>query len=135
MVLRFSDWLKFLALIVLWIVTLALLNFLYIKDSNFSVLNTNYLLGVFEIKNALIIFISLVLVIPALIYTKYLDAKYLLPMGLIIIGASSNIVSRVLYGGIYDFIPLVITKINLEDILIVCGFALLFLRLEKEDEK
>jgi len=90
----------------IFIPVLVLLDFfskLFFKSG--SVLNTGVAFGLFQENNVLWMIVSLVVVL-LLCYWYYKEKKYRLGLMLVISGAVGNLLDRVLYGGVVDFINL-----------------------------
>ena len=100
--------------------------------------NTTIAFGIYLNKIFLIIIIFLILLV--LIYFFSINYKnknifFILSLGLIILGAFSNLLDRIFYNGVIDFINIWIFPIfNIADIMIVAGvFLLLFNQKHKND--
>lgn len=89
--------------------------------------------------NKLVLYILLAIIFVVLIqlWLKALKNKtdYLWPLGFLIIGAVSNVLDRVYYGGVVDFINVkFFTVFNLSDIYIsIAVIWLLFLQFKKKE--
>lgn len=75
-----------------------------------------------------------VLVCIWLLYTRKntLNIYQITSLLLIIIGASSNIYDRIVYGGVIDFIPGIYSVFNVSDIYVVVGVLLMIFTLRKK---
>jgi len=114
--------------------TMIVLNYLFFARQHFAEINNHFFLGLFE-QNAIAATFSIITLLALIIFSiLYTKNDYMIPLGLVIIGATSNFVSRMIFGGVYDYIPLIITRVNIEDILIVIGFTLMLMQMMQRDE-
>ena len=82
--------------------------------------------NVFVIVSAVVFLVLLLLTMHA--YYRWLEGALIWPELLIVTGAISNFIDRIMYGGVVDFIELSYKNFywpsfNVADVLIVCGVA------------
>ena len=118
-------------------IVMVIINYYFIRSFAPASLNRGFFLGIFS-NNNIAILLSSVVFVAVIIFILIKNWRHFrLPLSLIIPGALSNLVSRILYGGVYDYIPLGLTTINIEDILIVVGFTLIIYEIiaQNKEEK
>lgn len=97
------------------------------------VLNTGTAFGLFRDKNQFFIVISFIVIALILIYVwldKHRDIIFLSALGLILGGAMGNLIDRLAFGYIIDFLDFRVWPVfNIADSSITIGAALLILRL------
>jgi len=91
------------------------------------VVNKGVALGLFDDQEFFVLFLfPLVMILILILWINY---KYFyLPLVLICAGAISNLIDRLLYNGVIDYIEIsVLPVFNIADIMIVVGVILLFI--------
>lgn len=91
--------------------------------------NTGGVFGIFQGLNNFYIFLSIIfLIFIGIYYKKFSQEKLLLEIGLIVIiaGAVGNLLDRIRYGYVIDFIDIKVWPVfNFADVGIVCGCMLI----------
>jgi signal peptidase II len=90
---------------------------------------------IFTIVSCLIIIVTAIL--AGIAYRRYQQGKYIAGELLVLCGSVSNIVDRMLYGGVIDFILLnfgqwTFPVFNLADVYIVVGIGIMFVMYARE---
>ena len=108
-----------------------------LKDLNFKYFtfttNTGAAFGIFQNYNFVFILISLIVIFSLLYYYQNYTKKYLIAFGLILGGAIGNLVDRLIFGHVIDFIDLKFWPIfNIADSAVTIGFIILLYQILKE---
>lgn len=84
-----------------------------------------------------LIIVGITLLLGVYAYARWLNKQTIIGEVLVLAGSVSNIIDRVLYGGVVDFIILsykdwVFPAFNVADVAIVCGVGIMLLEYYKE---
>lgn len=98
---------------------------------NIISLNTGIIFGF--INQIYGVYLIIIVGFGLLIYLLFFDKKYFnFGLVLILAGAISNILDRLFYGGVVDYISLGnLTNFNFSDLMIIIGVIIYFLKLKK----
>lgn len=123
---------KIYVMIVVIILLLQTVSFCVQKYSEVSTINNSFIFGLFG-NNFLSIFFSILILLLIII----LENKKIISNNsfvLVVAGAISNIVDRLIYGGSVDYISILnYPTFNLADVLIVIGCLILILEMMKSN--
>jgi lipoprotein signal peptidase len=101
----------------------------YFYNSGDAIINRGGAFGVFQGYSSVLLGISLMLIFALLYYFKQ-NRECWLGLSFIIAGALGNVVDRILYGGVIDFIDLGFwPTFNLADVFVVLGVGLVVWRM------
>jgi len=93
------------------------------------VTNTGAAFGLFPNGGAILLAIAVVVIVAIIVYTRYLSTEHwpvLLSLGLQLGGAAGNLMDRLRFGHVVDFLDFPYwPTFNVADSAIVCGVALL----------
>jgi signal peptidase II len=99
-----------------------------------SKINTGSLFGLFQNNNLLLTFLTIIAII-ILISLLAWNKKHILQISIILSGLLSNLLDRIFYSGVIDFIDIKIWPVfNLADSYIVIGVVLLIYKILKEHD-
>lgn len=118
---------KYLKHIILILILIALDFFtkLFFKNKNIYSGNTGIAFGLFQNNNLL--FIILTLIVILVILYLYKEKEFHFGLDFILAGAIGNLISRIIYGFVIDFIDIKIwPSFNFADIFIVIGILMIF---------
>ena len=84
------------------------------------------------ISSSVYIFLALLLIFLLMVANKYVNKSLVVPVLLVMSGALSNVIDRVVRGGVVDFIDIKIWPVfNLADLLLVAGAVWIVLIISK----
>jgi len=107
---------------------------LIIKTAGIGEINANFYFGIWHGASALLLFMF-ILAILLLFFAKN-NSISLLGKMFVIMGIAVNIIERLSFGGVVDYIPFFnLTLFNLADTSIVFGFGMIFFILIKSPHK
>ncbi|KKP90829.1 MAG: Lipoprotein signal peptidase [Parcubacteria group bacterium GW2011_GWA2_36_10] len=120
---------KFFVLLILFLLD-RVLKIYFWQHTNFAYLNQNisFSLPIGQYFLWPILFLLIIFVYCQCLKNYQKNTKHFFAWGLIFIGAASNILDRLNYGGVIDFISVpYFTVFNLSDVFIFCGVVYLLL--------
>jgi signal peptidase II len=100
---------------------------LNIGGSFLPVHNSDYSLGIVAAPVIVLITLSTVTLVVAARYGSHLARAGRIPAwvpGVVVGGAASNLLDRLVFGAVRDFIPTPIVIFNVADIAVLCGLAM-----------
>ncbi|MEK6948434.1 MAG: signal peptidase II [Nanoarchaeota archaeon] len=125
------------------LIILDIITKLYFKNKNINFLkylnfnyteNTGAIFGILKNNNLFFIILTIIIVI-LLVYLIKKEKKYQLELSIILSGAIGNLIDRIIYGYVIDFIDTKIWPIfNLADMYITIGIALILLKIITEEK-
>jgi len=105
-------------------------------NMNFGVINKTASLGFMQLSNSVIAVISIVVLVCLIIVFGKISIKFNVLFLLIITGGASNMIDRVLRGGVVDFIKIwKFPVFNFADLLICFAIFLLVVKVVKTNDK
>ena len=125
-------------LITIILIILDIITKSYFKNKNIAIgkyLNFNYtentgaIFGILKDNNIFLIILTIA-IIGIIIYTIKKEKKYRLELGIILAGAIGNLIDRILYGHVIDFIHIKYWYVfNLADAYITIGIILIIYKI------
>ena len=92
-------------------------------------INQNFIFGLVS-NNVVLMLVSVVIIVVMICVAASRINHFFWPAILIVSGAVSNIISRIIYGGVIDYIKIwFIPTFNVSDVLIILGFVFLGIKI------
>tara|TARA_Y100000034_G_C6794475_1_gene355978 strand:+ start:457 stop:810 length:354 start_codon:yes stop_codon:yes gene_type:complete len=91
-------------------------------------INTGAAFSLFQGYNSILIIISILVILAILYYRK----NHPIALGLLLGGTLSNLIDRIIYGGVLDFIYLIYWNTNIADLANILGAILLIIHFRKK---